>query len=79
MLAKGLNGRHVLKEAEIFPDAEQVWLDSKEMIEAIQKSALPSESSEEPADTRISADNSDQTENSPILDGMNTEQNKVQT
>ena len=42
MLAKGLNGRHVLKEAEIFPDAEQVWLDSKEMIEAIQKSALPS-------------------------------------
>ena len=79
MLAKGLNGRHVLKEAEIFPDAEQVWLDSKEMIEAIQKSALPSEPAEEPADTRISADNSDQTENSPILDGMNTEQNKVQT
>jgi len=79
MLAKGLNGRHVLKEAEIFPDAEQVWLDSKEMIEAIQKSALPSEAAEEPADTRISADNSDQTENSPILDGMNTEQNKVQT
>ena len=44
-------------------------MDSKPMFEAIQKSKISGTSS---ADTRISADGSDQTENSPILDGMNT-------
>lgn len=81
MLAKGFNGRHVIKEAEIFPDAEAVWLDSKDMIEAIQKSLISdnsSKSSNGTDDTRISADNSDQRGNSPILDGMNTDRNKVQ-
>lgn len=79
LLAKGFNGRHVIKEAEIFPDAEAVWLDSKDMIEAIQKSLISGGSNQSTSgtdNTRISADNSDQRENSPILDGMNTSRSK---
>lgn len=69
----GVSGQHLFKQSEIFPDPVQAWMDSKPMFEAIQKSKISGTSS---ADTRISADGSDQTENSPILDGMNTETSK---
>lgn len=42
MINLGFNGRHVLKEAEVFPDVEQVWNDSKEIVEAIQQSKISS-------------------------------------
>lgn len=64
----GVSGQHLFKQSEIFPDPVQAWLDSKDMFEAIQKSKISEKTS---ADTRISADSSDQTENSPILDGLN--------
>lgn len=65
----GVSGQHLFKQSEIFPDPVQAWVDSKDMFEAIQKSKISNNSV---SDTRISADDSDQVENSPILDGMNT-------
>ena len=74
MLAKGFNGRHVIQAADIFPDNEQVWLDSKDMIEAIQKALIDNGQTDGDGDGqvgedsgRIQADNSDQTGNSPII------------
>mgnify|MGYP006976954883 FL=1 len=69
----GVSGQHLFKQSEIFPDPVQAWIDSKDTFEAIQKSKISETSS---ADTRISADSSDQVQNSPILDGMNTENSK---
>lgn len=69
----GVSGQHLFKQSEIFPDPVQAWIDSKDTFEAIQKSKISETSS---ADTRISADSSDQVKNSPILDGMNTENSK---
>lgn len=60
----GVSGQHLFKQSEIFPDPVQAWMDSKEMFEAIQRSKITEKKSE---DTRISADNFDQIENSPIL------------
>lgn len=76
MLAKGFNGRHVIQAADIFPDNEQVWLDSRDMIEAIQKALVDNGQTggggdgQVGEDTRLQADNSDQTENSPIIDSI---------
>lgn len=70
----GVSGQHLFKQSEIFPDPVQAWIDSKDTFEAIQKSKISNVSSD---DTRISADSSDQIENSPILDGMNTSNNKM--
>lgn len=74
LISKGFNGRHVIKAAEAFPDPEQTWADSKEMIEAIQKSIV---SQEEITDKRSQADSSDQVENSPLIDGMNTSTTRI--
>lgn len=69
----GVSGQHLFKQSEIFPDPVQAWTDSKDMFEAIQKSKISETSS---SDTRISSDGSDQTGNSPILDGINTSNSK---
>lgn len=74
LLSKGFNGRHVIKAAEAFPDPEQTWADSKEMIEAIQKSLITQNTD---TDNRIQSDSSDQTENSPLIDGMNTNNARI--
>lgn len=73
LLAKGFNGRHVIKESNAFSDPEQVWTDSKEMIEAIQKSLITDSSTENIEVTEnTSGDPINQTTNSPIIDGTNT-------
>lgn len=69
----GVSGQHLFKQSEIFPDPVQAWIDSKDTFEAIQKSKITNGSSD---DTRISSDGLDQVGNSPILDGMNTLNNK---
>lgn len=68
----GIHGRHALKVTDAFSDIEQVWIDSKEMIEKYQKSLIETSTNEE---KRIMSDNSDQIGNSPILDGLNTDNN----
>ena len=78
-VAHGLHGRHALKEIDAFSDVEQVWNDSKDLIEAYQKATFIKASEEEKKDDRIMQDSSDQIGNSPILDGMNTDRNQVMT
>lgn len=73
-VAHGINGRHALKAVDAFEDVEQVWMDSKDGIEEYQKSTYGN--TENPSQTtdneRIMSDNSDQISNSPIIDGINT-------
>jgi hypothetical protein len=71
MLKSGINGRVAMQTVDLFPDVAQAWEDSKETIEKFQKSLF--EKKETP-DTfgRNQSDNTDQTGNSPILDGMRT-------
>lgn len=69
----GVDGQQLFNQSEIFPDPIRAWQDSKEMFEAIQKSKV-SDTSEK--DKRLSADNSDQIGNSPILDGMEMNSNR---
>ena len=78
LLAHGIDGRHSLKVVEMFEDVEQTWIDSKEGVEAFQKSAYgnsaeagdDSETEQAGTDERIMQDLSDQTGNSPILGGI---------
>lgn len=72
-VSHGLHGRHALKEIDAFSDVEQVWNDSKDLIEAYQKSQFIN-SSKQTGDDRTMQDNSDQIVNSPNIDGMNTAQ-----
>ena len=54
----------------VWPDVEQVWLDSKETMEAYQRSLFTSKSV--PAD-QPNQDESDQISQSPSIDGMSTD------
>lgn len=64
-VSHGINGLHALKAMNAFEDVNQVWEDSKEMIEKYQDSVVNKGESED----RLSADNSDQITNSPNLQG----------
>ena len=59
----------------VWPDIEQVWLDSKDTMEAYQKSLFDKDKENE-APERLTQDESDQTENSPGVDGMQTNNSK---
>ena len=61
-----------MKVTNIFEDIEQVYLDSKEGIEEYQKSAYGSNEPSENANERIMQDSSDQAENSPMINGSET-------
>ena len=76
LLNAGVNGMQVFKTIPLFEDSNQAWIDSKETIEAMQKQH--SEPKQTIAETRTedidvnplrnTQDNSDQNENSPVLD-----------
>lgn len=70
-VAHGVHGRHALKAVDAFEDVEQVWEDSKDGIEEYQKSAYGNDSSGN-SEERIMQDSSDQSENSPFIDGQQT-------
>ena len=81
LLGRGVYPPHCLKAVEIFPDNEQVWRDSMEMMLEYQKKVCiqqPTQSGgqatdpekEMGADDRILQDSSDQTGNSPIIGGF---------
>lgn len=76
-VSHGVNGRHALELTGGFCDVQQTWNDSKAGIEAYQKSAYEN-SAKESETNNTSSDTQNQTGNSPILDGMNTDKNKVQ-
>ena len=59
----------------VWPDIEQVWLDSKDSMEAYQKTLINSDTTNT-SEERLSQDESDQIENSPGIDGLQTMQSK---
>jgi hypothetical protein len=65
-VSHGINGLHALKVMNAFEDVNQVWEDSKDLIEKYQSSIFDKQ--EQPKD-RLEADYSDQTQNSPMLNG----------
>ena len=70
----GFYGEHVIKEANAFNDPEQVWVDSREGIEAHQKSLLGNSENQEKDETRTTDGGYDaQISNSPMIDGMSKE------
>lgn len=78
-VSHGIYGLHALKAMNAFEDVEQVWEDSRPLIEAYQKSifesseksnnAVGGNEEDNPNSDRLSSDESDQTENSPNLKG----------
>ena len=72
MIKAGVNGRVAMEQVDLFPDVAQAWADSKKTIEDYQKSLIKKDT-QQPAQKREMSDLSDQTGNSPILDGMKTD------
>lgn len=79
MVSHGIYGLHALKKMDAFEDVNQVWEDSKPLIEAYQNSifnngndAVGGEGETAPNADRIDQDESDQISNSPLIDGMAT-------
>ena len=69
MIKAGVNGRVAMEQVDLFPDVAQAWADSKKTIEEFQKSLIQ-KSIQQTESKREMSDLSDQTGNSPILDGM---------
>lgn len=67
LVSHGVHGRAALKVIDMFDDTEQVWVDSKDMIEAYQESQCKPQENES---DRLMSDTSDNITQSPILDGM---------
>lgn len=75
LISHGVHGLHAIKSVNLFPDDNQVWSDSKGLIEKYQKSifeksqtAVGGEGEVEADNENTASDNSDQIENSPTLD-----------
>lgn len=77
LVSHGIHGRHALEYVDAFSDTEQTWLDSKDGIEAYQKSAYEN-SAKSNEENNSSSDVQNQIENSPLLDGINTNNTKGQ-
>lgn len=79
-VSHGVYGLHALKQMDAFEDVNQVWEDSKPLIEAYQKSifekgqnnAEGGEGEQKPNADRLEQDLSDQITNSPSIDGIST-------
>ena len=72
MIKSGVNGRVAMQTVDLFADVAQAWNDSKDTIEKFQKSIVEPKRDVNVEEKRETADLTDQTGNSPILDGMNT-------
>lgn len=79
-VSHGIYGLHALKQMDAFEDVNQVWEDSRPLIEAYQKSifekgnnqAEGGEGEQKPNYDRLEQDLSDQISNSPSIDGAST-------
>lgn len=73
----GVHPRHILQAIDAFPDNEQVYLDSKDMFDALQRKMVSDNSTVETETFNTSSDPINQVSQSPILDGMNTDNQSV--
>lgn len=79
-VSHGVYGLHALKQMDAFEDVNQVWEDSRQLIESYQKSifekrqneAEGGEGEKKPNADRLEQDLSDQITNSPSIDGIST-------
>lgn len=71
MISHGIHGLHALKCVNLFEDANQVWEDSKALIEKYQNNTFGKEDEIKPQ----SNDPINQISNSPLIDGMSTGDN----
>lgn len=71
MIKAGVHGRVAMQTVDLFADVAQAWADSKETIEKYQESLVVKKEDVNINEKRETADLTDQTGNSPILDGMN--------
>ena len=81
-VSHGINGLHALKAMNAFEDVNQVWEDSRELIEKYQASvfdktdtdneAVGGIDEQKPNADRLDQDKSDQETNSPNMDGQET-------
>lgn len=80
LLAHGIQGRHAIQFIDGFPDTQQVWNDSKELIEKFQENAFGIESKniQYESEGRLGQDLSDQISQSPIVDGLNADKNRIE-
>lgn len=70
-VSHGIAPQHMIKVVNMFDDDEQVIIDSQPYIERYLASAFNEQTTEEEVNSdRIMQDESDQVDNSPLLDGM---------
>lgn len=74
----GCHGEDALRVITLFDDPNDVWEKSRPMIEKLQQKLCEKETRESRKDQRLLSDNSDQIENSPVIDGMRTSRNETQ-
>lgn len=72
MINAGVNGRIAMQTVDLFADVAQAWNDSKEMIEKYQESLVSKKENSDNEKKSDIPDSTAQTGTSPILDGMNT-------
>lgn len=72
MVSHGINGLHALRAINLFDDVAQTWNDSKDLIEKYQNSTF-GEDEDNPKPQ--SDDPINQIGNSPLIDGMSTDDN----
>lgn len=79
LINAGVDGRVAMQTVDLFADVAQAWNDSKDMIKKYQESLISKENSSnsnKDGVQKIQSDESDQIENSPIIDGMNMKDNR---
>ena len=79
LLRIGIDGRTAMQSIGLFPDVEQAWNKSRDMIELMQKNLFTKDDSSMSAESGASdnfkthmQDESDQSSNSPSIGGYNT-------
>lgn len=73
----GVHPRHILSMLDAFPDNEQVYQDSKEMFDALFEQMKTTGSIETEETFNTANDVANQIGNSPIIDGMSTDNNPI--
>jgi len=71
-----VNGEDAIKMVNAFDDPNEVWNRSKDRIERYQESMISKSDNSESSD-KIMQDESDQIQNSPMIDGMRTSLNET--
>lgn len=81
LLSHGIHGLHALKSVNLFSDPLEVYKDSQELIDKYQNKMFGEAEVKETIETvgndeKVASDESDQIQNSPLIDGMSMENPK---